>query len=208
MFSTHPQLEGPRWTCSCSECPRCFCWSRSGSRGTTGTTRWAHSPWHKGLHKPPPRDGEALSRGDVELLHLEQMKQDRHGGRHSLVQHPQPAPNRLTWCHTSTCPRRNLLQNSEASLQSVIPEQLSWKFIQESKEKKGVSSSVCGILDAVHSMKQVSERNEIISSIESCNISTEFMIIAPYFLAISTYRTYFPQYKLCRSPKKSDFFFL
>lgn len=112
MFSTHPQLEGPRWTCSCSECPRRFCWSRSGSRGTTGTTRWAHSPWHKGLHKPPPRDGEALSKGDVELLHLEQMKQDRHGGRHSLVQYPQPAPNRLTWCHTSTCPWRNLLQNS------------------------------------------------------------------------------------------------
>lgn len=34
------------------------------------------------------------------------------------------------------------------------------------------------------------------------------MIIAPYFLAVSTYRTCFPQYKLCGSPKKSNFFFL
>lgn len=77
MFSTHPQLEGPGWICSCFECPRRSWWSRSGSRGTTGTTRWPHSPWHKGLHKPPPRDGGALSTGDVALLHLEQMKQDR-----------------------------------------------------------------------------------------------------------------------------------
>lgn len=44
---------------------------------------------------------------------------------------------------------------------------------------------MCDILAGVHSLKQVSKRNEIISSIESCNVSTELMIIAPYFLAIS-----------------------
>lgn len=143
-FSTHPRLEGPGWTCSCSECPRNFCWSSSGSTGTTGTTRWQHNPSHRGLHKAPPRVGEALSRGDVVLLHLEQMKQDRHGGRHSLVQQPQPKSNRLTSCQTSTCPWRNMLQNSMwwgFGLESV--EQLTSKFIQGSKEEKNVLQAQC-----------------------------------------------------------------
>lgn len=98
MFTTHPQLEGPRWTWSCFDCPQHFYWSMSGNMRTTGTTHWWHSLLHKELHKPQLQDGEGLSRGDVVLLHLEQTKEDRCGRRLSLVQNPWSASNRLTLC--------------------------------------------------------------------------------------------------------------
>lgn len=166
MFITHPRLEGPRWISSCFDCPQHFYWSTNGNTGTTGTSRWWHSPSHKGFHKPQLQDGEAQSRGDVLPPHMKQTKQDRWGGRLSLVQHPQSASNRLTICPMSTGLWRTTLQKSTRfsfGLESVIVEQVTQVFLQKSKKENYVFEVfVCDTLAAVHFIKQASMSNEII----------------------------------------------
>lgn len=112
--------------------------------GTTGTTHWAHSLLHKGFHKPWHQDVEALSKGDMVLLHLEQTKQNKaNRGKFDLLHYQCFLSYRVTLCQISAQQQRNTLQKNTwlgFRLESIIAEQPPKRLSSENKNKKTITT--------------------------------------------------------------------